>query len=64
VGDSKSWEAPLGFSFSNVSFSENRSFVGSLMMNDVAFKVDKSAVWMLNLVNLCFIIASSVYGWI
>jgi hypothetical protein len=32
------------------------------MMNGVAFKVDKSAVWMLNLVNLCFIIALSVYG--
>lgn len=45
VEDGKSWEAPLTFSFSNVSFSENRSFVGSLMMNGVAFNVDKVASW-------------------
>jgi hypothetical protein len=43
VEDGKSWEAPLRFSFSNVSFSENRSFVGSLMINGVTFNVDKSA---------------------
>jgi len=45
VEDGRSWEAPLRFSFSNVSFSENRSFVGSLMMNGVTFNVDKSASW-------------------
>jgi hypothetical protein len=45
VEDGNSWEAPLRFSFSNVSFSENRSFVGSLMMNGVTFNVDKSASW-------------------
>ena len=45
VEDGKSWEAPLRFSFSDVSFSENRSFVGSLMMNGVTFNVDKSASW-------------------
>jgi hypothetical protein len=45
VEDAKSWEAPLRFSFSNVSFSENRSFVGSLMINDVTFNVDKLASW-------------------
>jgi len=45
VEDGKSWEAPLRFSFSNVSFSENRSFVESLMMNGVTFNVDKSASW-------------------
>jgi len=45
VEDGKSWEAPLRFSFSNVSFSENRSFVGSLMINGVAFNVDKWASW-------------------
>jgi len=45
VEDGKSWEAPLRFSFSNVSFSENRSFVGSLMINGVTFNVDKSASW-------------------
>ncbi len=43
--DGKSWEAPLRFSFSNVSFSENRSFVGSLMINGVTFNVDKSVSW-------------------
>ena len=45
VEDGKSWEAPLRFSFSNVSFSENRSFVGSLMINGLTFNVDKSASW-------------------
>jgi hypothetical protein len=43
--DGKSWEAPLRFSFSNVSFSENRSFIGSLMINGVIFNVDKSVSW-------------------
>ena len=45
IEDGKSWETPLRFSFSNVSFSENRSFVGSLMINGVTFNVDKSASW-------------------
>jgi hypothetical protein len=45
VEDGKSWEAPLRFSFSNVSFSENRSFIGSLMINGVTFNVDKLASW-------------------
>lgn len=39
--DGENWEAPLTFSFSKVSFLENRSSVGSLMINDVAFDVDK-----------------------
>jgi len=45
VENGKSWEAPLRFSFSNVSLSENRCFVGSLMINGVAFNVDKWASW-------------------
>ena len=45
VQDEKSWEAPLTFSFSNVSLVENRCVVGSLTMNDVALSVDKSALW-------------------
>jgi hypothetical protein len=45
VEDGKSWEAPLRFSFSSVSFSENRSFVGSLMINGVGFSLDKLAYW-------------------
>jgi hypothetical protein len=45
VEDGKGWEAPLSFSFSNVSFSENRCFVGSLMISDATFNVDKLASW-------------------
>jgi hypothetical protein len=45
VQDGKSWEAPLTFSFSNVSLSENQCLVGSLRINDVAVSIDKSALW-------------------
>jgi hypothetical protein len=45
VEDGKSWEAPLRFSFSNVSFFGDRCLVGSLMINGVTFNVDKSASW-------------------
>ena len=45
VEDGETWEAPLTFSFSGVSFLENRSLVGSLAINDVAFDVDKMASW-------------------
>lgn len=45
VQDGKTWEAPLTFSFSGVSFFENRSFVESLVVNDVVFSVDKLALW-------------------
>jgi len=41
----RSWEAPLTFSFSGVSFFENRSMVESLVINDVAFRVDKMTSW-------------------
>lgn len=43
--EGKSWEAPLTFSFSGVSFFENRSFVESFIVNDGAFSVDKLALW-------------------
>jgi len=43
--DGKSWEAPLTFSFSNVSLVENRCVVGSLTVNDVSVSVDKPALW-------------------
>jgi len=43
--EGKSWEAPLTFSFSGVSFFENRSLVESFMVNDVVFSVDKLASW-------------------
>jgi uncharacterized membrane protein len=45
VQDGKTWEAPLTFSFSGVSFFENQSFVESLVVNDVVFSVDKLALW-------------------
>ncbi|MGQ9552373.1 MAG: DUF1616 domain-containing protein [Candidatus Bathycorpusculaceae bacterium] len=45
VEDGKSWEGLLRFSFFNFSFSEGRSYVGSLMINGVTFNVDKSASW-------------------
>lgn len=41
--DGKTWEAPLTFSFSDVSFSENRSWVAGLVINGVAFSVNKLA---------------------
>jgi len=44
----ESWEAPLAFSFSDVSFFENRSFVGIIRINDVVFNVDKLASWNVN----------------
>jgi hypothetical protein len=43
--EGESWEAPLMFSFSGVSFFENRCLVESCIMNDVAFRVDKLALW-------------------
>jgi len=43
--EGESWEAPLTFSFSKVSFFENQSFVESFIVNDGAFSVDKSASW-------------------
>jgi hypothetical protein len=43
--EGKSWEVPLTFSFSNVSHAENQSIVGSLVINDFAVAVDKSALW-------------------
>jgi len=44
----KSWEAPLTFSFSGVSFFENRSIVEFIRINDVTFNVDKLASWNVN----------------
>jgi len=43
--EGESWEAPLTFSFSGVSFFENQSLVESCIMNDAAFRVDKLALW-------------------
>ena len=43
--DGKTWEVPLTFSFSGISFFENESFVESLVINDVVFSVGKLALW-------------------
>lgn len=43
--DGESWEAPLTFSFSGVSFFENRSFVEGFIVDDDVFGVDKLALW-------------------
>ncbi|MEM2506763.1 MAG: DUF1616 domain-containing protein [Nitrososphaeria archaeon] len=45
VENGESWEAPLKFSFSNFSVSENGSFVGSLTLNGISFSVNKLAFW-------------------
>lgn len=45
VRESKSWESPLDFSISGVSFSENMSFVNSLTIDGITFDVNKPAVW-------------------
>jgi len=43
--DDESWETPLTFSFSGVSFFENESLVTSFTVDDDVFGVDKSALW-------------------
>jgi uncharacterized membrane protein len=48
IHDGETWEAPLTFSFRQVSFFENRSLVEALTINDVTFGVDKLASWDLN----------------
>jgi hypothetical protein len=46
--DGKSWEAPLNFSFSGVFFFERWSRVRTVRINDVAFGVNKLALWDVN----------------
>jgi len=43
--DGKSWEAPLTFSFSQVSFSENQSRIGSVTMNGVTYGINETSIW-------------------
>jgi hypothetical protein len=43
--DGQSSEVPLVFSFSSVSFSDNQSTVGNLVVNGVSSSVGKSASW-------------------
>jgi len=45
IEDNSSSEVPLTFSFSNVSFSDNQSTVGNLVINGVSSSVDKPASW-------------------
>lgn len=43
--EGESWEAPLTFSFSGVSFFENQSLVEDFVVNGVSFEVNKVALW-------------------
>jgi len=43
--DNGSSEVPLTFSFSNVSFSDNQSTVGNLVINGVSSSVNESVSW-------------------
>lgn len=45
LSDSRSWEASLNFSVPKISFSENQSYVRSLIINNLMFEVEKSAYW-------------------
>lgn len=43
--DGESWEISVTFSFSGVSFSDNQSLVEVFKVNELAFGVDKVALW-------------------
>ena len=43
--DGETWEASVTFSFSGVSFFDNRSLVEVFKVNELAFSVDKVALW-------------------
>ena len=45
LGDGEGWEIPVTFSFSGVSFFDNRSFVEVFKVDELAFGVDKVALW-------------------
>jgi len=45
VEDSATWEAPLNFSFLEVSHFENSCLVRRMSINDVIFSVDSSSRW-------------------
>ncbi len=43
--DGRSWETQMRFSFANISFFDNRSFLRDLVINDSTFSVNKTALW-------------------
>lgn len=45
LGDNESSEVPLTFSFSSVSFSDNQSTVGNLVINGIQHSVSNSVLW-------------------
>jgi hypothetical protein len=45
LGNGESWEIPVAFSFSGISFLDNRSLVEVFRVNELAFEVDKVALW-------------------
>jgi len=45
VADGETWESPLTFAFQNVSLEGDSMFVGEVLINDVAFSVDRFSMW-------------------
>jgi hypothetical protein len=45
LSDEKSWETPLTFSFSKVSFSGNLCFIQEININGFIVNVNKTATW-------------------
>jgi hypothetical protein len=45
VRDNENWTAPLNFSFSGVTFSNDTCTIKALTMNNVTFDVNSSTVW-------------------
>lgn len=45
IKNDETWEGSLTFSFSDVSFSENRSSVKNIVLNNHVLKVNKRAQW-------------------
>ena len=45
IQNGMNWESLLSFSVSNASFSENNSQINTFQINNVAFNVDKPAMW-------------------
>jgi hypothetical protein len=45
IQDGKNWESLFTFSVSDASFSENRSLVKTLTINDEVFEINKPVLW-------------------
>ncbi len=45
IGDGKSWESPLNFKISNVSFFEDKIVISNVTINGLEYNVNKVAYW-------------------